>query len=198
MGICLFGASGHGKVIKDIAASHEIDIIAFYDDNPKSDCLGETPVHHSNELNNQHDFVISIGDNLIRKKTSENLNVSFGILSHRNATISDAVTVEEGTVVMANAVVNADVQLGKHVIVNTGAVVEHDAKIADFVHISPNATVCGAVKVGIGTHIGAGAIVAPNITIGNWAVIGAGAVVLKDVPDRAVVVGNPGHIIKYK
>jgi acetyltransferase-like isoleucine patch superfamily enzyme len=36
----------------------------------------------------------------------------------------------------------------------------------------------------------------PRIKIGNWATIGAGALVLKDVPDYAVVVGNPGKVLR--
>ena len=38
----------------------------------------------------------------------------------------------------------------------------------------------------------------PGVTIGKGAVIGAGAVVAKDVPDYAVVVGNPAKIVKYR
>ena len=37
-----------------------------------------------------------------------------------------------------------------------------------------------------------------NIKIGKWVTVGAGAVIIKDIPDYAVVVGNPGRIIKYK
>lgn len=37
-----------------------------------------------------------------------------------------------------------------------------------------------------------------NITIGNNAIIGAGAVVVKDVPDNAIVAGNPAKIIGYR
>lgn len=43
-----------------------------------------------------------------------------------------------------------------------------------------------------------GALILPGITIGTGAVVGAGAVVTKDVPDYAVVVGNPARIIKYR
>jgi acetyltransferase-like isoleucine patch superfamily enzyme len=45
--------------------------------------------------------------------------------------------------------------------------------------------------------IGAGAVIRPGVTIGEKALIGAGAVVIRDVPPGAVVVGNPGKIIKY-
>ena len=43
--------------------------------------------------------------------------------------------------------------------------------------------------------IGANATIVCGVTIGEYAVIGAGAVVTKDVPDYAMVIGNPGKII---
>lgn len=46
--------------------------------------------------------------------------------------------------------------------------------------------------------IGAGAIILPGITIGRGAVVGAGSVVTKDVPEYAIVVGNPSKILKYR
>ena len=66
----------------------------------------------------------------------------------------------------------------------------------DFVHIAPNSTLCGGIRVGEGTLIGSGATIIPNISIGKWAVVGAGSVVVSDIPDYAVVVGNPGKVIK--
>jgi acetyltransferase-like isoleucine patch superfamily enzyme len=53
------------------------------------------------------------------------------------------------------------------------------------------------VKIGDGTNIGLGAMVMPGVTIGRLAVIGAGAVVTRDVPDNAVVVGNPARVIRW-
>ena len=57
-----------------------------------------------------------------------------------------------------------------------------------------------AKKVSIGNDvwIGCNAIIKKGIKIGNGAVIGAGSVVTKDVPAYAIVVGNPGKIIKYR
>lgn len=46
--------------------------------------------------------------------------------------------------------------------------------------------------------IGARVIILPGIRIGTGAVIGAGAVVTKDVPDYAVVGGNPARILKMR
>jgi acetyltransferase-like isoleucine patch superfamily enzyme len=47
-----------------------------------------------------------------------------------------------------------------------------------------------------GARIGGGAILCPAVEIGEEAFVGAGAVVTKDVPARAVVVGNPARRIR--
>ena len=47
-----------------------------------------------------------------------------------------------------------------------------------------------------GCSVGAGAVILPGVTIGEGAVVGAGCVVTSNVPDHAVVVGNPSKIIR--
>lgn len=99
---------------------------------------------------------------------------------------------------MANVSINPSASIGNHCIINTGSIVEHDCVLSDFVHISPKAALAGNVFVGEGTQIGIGAAVIQGIKIGKWVTVGAGAVIIKDIPDYAVVVGNPGKIIKIK
>lgn len=48
-----------------------------------------------------------------------------------------------------------------------------------------------------GASIGANATILPGITLGENCMVGAGSVVTKDVPDNAVVIGNPAKIIRY-
>lgn len=48
-----------------------------------------------------------------------------------------------------------------------------------------------------GASIGSGATILGNVTVGEHAMVGAGSVVTRDVPDCAVVVGNPARIIRY-
>jgi acetyltransferase-like isoleucine patch superfamily enzyme len=54
------------------------------------------------------------------------------------------------------------------------------------------------VSIGNDVWIGDQAMLAPGITVGDGAVIGARTLVLKDVPPYAVVVGNPGRVIRYR
>ena len=54
------------------------------------------------------------------------------------------------------------------------------------------------VKIGKAVWVGTGAIILPGVVIGKFAVVGAGAVVTANVPDRAIVVGNPARILKFR
>jgi len=195
----LYGASGHCKVIVDLLKSNSDSVAAILDDNPKQHNLYGIPIVNSlvfKKKSNQK-WIVSIGNNAIRKKIVQSLYSSFFTAIHNKAVVSDYSTIGDGSVIMAGAIINADVTIGKHCIINTGAIIEHDCNLEDFVHISPNAALAGGVKIGEGTHIGIGAAVIEGIKIGKWVSVGAGTIVINDIPDHAVVVGNPGKIIKY-
>jgi sugar O-acyltransferase (sialic acid O-acetyltransferase NeuD family) len=196
----IYGASGHAKVIIDIIEStgkYAIDMIL--DDNPVIHAIMGKPVKHSiPEKGQESSFVIAVGNNFVRKKIVKRNNFQYSeALVHNKAVVNKNVIIGEGSVVMAGAVINPSSMVGSHVIINTNAIIDHDVKVADFCHISPGAVVTGNVKIDEGTQIGAGANILPGVTIGKWCTIGAGAIILKDIPDYAVVVGNPGRIIKY-
>lgn len=54
------------------------------------------------------------------------------------------------------------------------------------------------IKIGNDVWIGQNVIILPGVTVGNGCIIGAGAVVTKNVPDYAIVGGNPAKILKYR
>lgn len=196
----LYGASGHCKVVVDIiVASKGFVIEGIFDDNPKFEFLFDIPVLNTKEIVSfeNKELIITIGDNNIRKRIVNKIHAIYRSAIHPGATVSNYSKIEEGTVVMAGAIINPAVLIGKHCIINSGAIVEHDCILEDFVHISPSASLAGEVCIGEGTQIGIGASVIQGVNIGRWVTIGAGSVIIKDVPDYAVVVGNPGRIIKY-
>ncbi len=197
--VTLYGASGHCKVIIDILNSRSIAIDAIIDDNPKvASLLQYSVVKTENfDFTKIKNMIISIGNNQVRKDISNKLKVHFSKAIHLTSIISKEVTIGYGTVVMAGAIINSGVVIGNHCIINSGAIVEHDCVLNDFVQISPKATLAGNISIGEGTQIGIGATIIQGINIGKWAMIGAGAIIIKDIPDYAVVVGNPGRIIKY-
>ncbi len=195
----IFGASGHAKVVIDILLENKIPITAIVDDNPKTELLLNIPVVPTSKFEPIDGvcFIIAIGNNAIRKKIVTKTTFTYLNVIHNNATISKFANLSNGIVVMPNSVINADATIGNHCIINSNAVVEHDCVLEDYVHISPSASLAGNVFVGEGTQIGIGACVIQGVKIGKWATIGAGAVIIDDVPDYAVVVGNPGRVIKF-
>ena len=54
------------------------------------------------------------------------------------------------------------------------------------------------IKIDAGADIGTGSIIMPGVHIGAGAQIGAGAVVTKDVPEHAIVAGNPARLLRYR
>ena len=48
-----------------------------------------------------------------------------------------------------------------------------------------------------GASIGSGATILSKVTVGNNAIVGAGSVVTKDVPDNAIVAGNPARFLRF-
>jgi UDP-2-acetamido-3-amino-2,3-dideoxy-glucuronate N-acetyltransferase len=53
------------------------------------------------------------------------------------------------------------------------------------------------IRVKEGASIGAGSVVLPGVTIGKRAIVGAGTVVTRNVPEDAIVVGNPARVVRY-
>lgn len=196
----IIGASGHAKVVIDILLEREIPVDGIWDDNIELRSLKGFPIkgNFSEFLKSSaNSVIIAIGNNSVRKKLAEKLQFTDAMAIHPKSVVSKSSHVGIGTVIMANATVNADTRIGIHGIINTNSSVDHDCEIDDYVHISPHVGLAGNVSVGEGTHIGIGASIIQGIKIGKWATIGAGAVVIRDVPDYAIVVGNPGKIIKY-
>lgn len=101
-----------------------------------------------------------------------------------------------GNYIQEAVVVQAGVQVGHNSSIHMGALIGHESQIGNSVFIAHAVSVSGCCVIGDGCFIGTNATVLPRVRIGKWAVIGAGAVITKDVPDYAVVVGNPGRIIK--
>jgi len=195
---CIYGASGHSKVIIDIIENTGGTIDSLFDDDKtKTALLGYYVTNDVDIFQKQFvQWLIGIGNNFIRKKIVDLFSLSFGTAIDKSAQISKRASIGQGSVIMPGVTVNSSSIIGRHCIVNTNSSVDHDCVLENYVHVSPNATLCGGVFVGEGTHVGAGAVVVPGINIGKWCTIGAGAVIIKDVPHYSTVVGNPGRIIK--
>jgi len=110
-----------------------------------------------------------------------------------SAVIGIRSAVEHGAYVAPLVSIGPNARIDCFVYINRNSAVSHHCEVGAFVSTGPGAMLCGGSQIGTGAFIGAGAVVLPGRTIGPMAVIGAGCVVTRDVPSRAVVVGNPAR-----
>lgn len=190
--LIIIGASGHGKVVADIAAlSGYKDIVFLDDDENIKECAGWPVVGKSTEAPEGEVFV-AVGNPETRKRLMDLYSSRIQpVLIHPKAIVAEDAEIGSGTVVMAGAVINPGVKVGKGVIVNTSSSVDHDCSVGDYSHISVGAHLCGTVIVEDNVWVGAGATVINNVNICGRCTIGAGAVVLKDIDELGTYVGVP-------
>lgn len=194
--LTIIGASGHGKVIADIAEKKGYEIIEFIDDNTSlHECAGYRVVGTTAKLNSiQGDQIVAIGNSCIREQIQNKTSTT--VLIHPTAVISRRVAIGTGSVIMAGAIINSDTTIGEGCIINTASSVDHDCRIEGFVHVSVGAHIAGTCSIGKHTWIGAGATIINNVNICNNCMIGAGAVVVSDINEPGTYVGVPAKRIK--
>ena len=192
--LLILGASGHGRVVADIARLQGYEDIAFLDDDPSiAECGGWPVVGRCADAGAAGcDLFVAVGDATARKGLMEDLPLeNLPVLVHPSAVIARDAAIGAGSVVMAGAVVNPGARIGRGCIVNTCASVDHDCTLGDYCHVAVGAHLCGGVRIGEGVWIGAGTTVINNVSVCSGALVGAGATVVRDLVARGTYVGVP-------
>ncbi len=126
-----------------------------------------------------------------------------------NATIGKDCIFGKGIYVDSDVVIGDRVKIQNNVSIYVGATIEDGVFVGPHVcftndkvprAVNPDQTpkaahdwVVTPTRVKNGASLGANATIVCGVTIGSWAMVGAGAVVTKDVPDHALVLGNPAR-----
>jgi len=148
-------------------------------------------------------------------------NVSIGESTKiwHNSHIRNDANIGSGCVIGENVYVGVKVRIGNNSKIQNGAQIYEPADLGNGVFIgpqvvltndriprsiAPNGTLKSSkdwdlvgVSVNDGASIGANSTCIAPVRIGKWALVGAGSVVTKDVPDYALVVGNPARQIAW-
>jgi sugar O-acyltransferase (sialic acid O-acetyltransferase NeuD family) len=206
----IIGYSGHAYVVLDILIRKKYNIIGYCDSSEKNynpfniKFLGKESDAYPLSILAQNHYFVSIGDNYIRAKVLDKLTALFDRASlnviHDKAVCSSLIEwhPQGGILVAANTTINPLSKIGKGVICNTSSSIDHECILGNYVHIAPGTVLCGNVEVGDYSFIGANSVVKQGISIGKNVIVGAGSVVIKNIPDNAVVAGNPAKPLKIK
>ncbi|WP_275003343.1 acyltransferase [Promicromonospora iranensis] len=131
------------------------------------------------------------------------------------AVFCDRLAVGDRTYIAALAYVTGDLTIGADCSINPYAVVRGEIRMGDGVRIGAHTSILGfnhsmstdrpifeqgtwskGITLGDDVWIGSNATILDGVTVGDHVIVGAGAVVTKDVPDWAIVAGNPARVIR--
>ena len=119
----------------------------------------------------------------------------------RKCYIASETQIGDGSGVGYNCIINAGVTIGSNVMMGPNVTIytnNHCTKDVTIPMRFQGMTECKPVIIEDDVWIGGQVCILPGVRLGIGAVIGACAVVSKDVPPYAVVVGNPGRVVKFR
>lgn len=129
------------------------------------------------------------------------------VFIRNNTQIGNGCTIGSYVDIEGDVVIGSHVSLQSGVYITRGVIIEDDVFCGPrvitmndkrIVHRRPNLTfVRTAPRILRAARVGGGSVLMPGVTIGENAFVGSGSVVTKDVPDKAIVVGNPAKIIGW-
>jgi sugar O-acyltransferase (sialic acid O-acetyltransferase NeuD family) len=209
--VAIFGGRGAGEITAEIIGRQalpefRVELVGYLNDTIPS---GESLL--GGAVIGSFDSWRSLGDDIrfaapLHKATEMSARMerfdSLGVPADRLATLVDPMAVlaptanlSPGAVVGPFAIVGPSVSLGRLVSLWPAAQLGHDVHIEDFVFVGRAAIISGYCALACGAYVGPGAVIREGCRIGRFAVVAAGAMVAKDVPDGAIVAGNPARAV---
>ena len=208
----IYGASGLGTEYQNLAEINNgyrerWDKFVFVDDDPAKvgTELVDLPVMSFEQAIEKYgkdgiEFIIAIGEPAIKDIVFKKLcdaGCEVTSIIHRDLRITRGFKHGKGLVVHGGSSMPPNAHYGNNVLIQGAAIMGHNLILGDNVVISSHSFVGGDVTIGKNSYVGPGACIRNGLHIGENVIIGMGAIVVKDVPDNAVMVGNPAKLLRY-
>jgi sugar O-acyltransferase (sialic acid O-acetyltransferase NeuD family) len=207
--IYILGVGRNTIVFIDLVEScgYKVAGLYHYNDERIGEYIHGVPIIDSNlNLFNKEtlkglNFVISVGDNIIRAEIANKIRLKGGNipkLVHPSAIVSKYANISEGVVIQANSVVQADTTIGEDTVLSYNTSLTHTSSIGKACYIAFSANIGAYVEIGDFVFIGQSAcVVSGKLSyVGCNSIIGAGSVVINNVETNTVVAGNPAKLLK--
>ncbi len=207
----IIGAGTQGQVYASYLKEAGVNIIGFIDDDPSLQdqevigipVLGKYKDLFLDEFKEKiQDVYCPIGVNSVRVEYLSTLKKEgYGIpgFLHHTVSIAPDVTIGEAVYMLAGNIVMPHTTIGNYIMINMDSTIAHHVTLEDGVFMSSGVNIGALIHVKENAYVGMGVTAMTGIKeIGKDTLIGAGTVIIRDVPDYATVVGNPGRVIKTK
>ncbi|MBN1584553.1 MAG: hypothetical protein JXA89_27855 [Anaerolineae bacterium] len=214
--VVILGGSGIGMIAASmIERVGDAEVLGFLNDvlpvgteigkYKKIKVIGRTPDIHD-YLRDESCFAFIAYVGLTNEKATYEKIANLGIRKGKFLSIIDPTSIipsgycqiGEGVLFAPLSQLSPDTTISSNCILLGNSFVGHDSFLDRFAHLATNAVVGANVHVGKGVHIGSNATIREKVRIGDYSLVGAGSVVLDDVPENAVVVGNPARVLRTK
>lgn len=204
----IVGAGTYGQVYAEYL-KEKYEILGFIDDDTN---LHNTEINGIKVLGNFNYLIVNlhketnvfipIGNNKVRVDLLNKV-IASGFKTpnfiHKNTWIHSSVKIGKCVYILPGTQIMPLTEIKDFVLISMGVNIAHHTVIEQGCFFSQGSNIGASIKFRENVFCGIGSTVMTGVnTVGKGSLIGAGAVIIKDVPDDATVVGNPGRIIKIK
>jgi len=205
--IAIFGSSGHGSDVADIAIDNGYtDIIFLTQDIGIESYCGFSVMKDTPEVVKKLDekgfyFALGVGDPALREKIyTKYPTLSYPTLIHSSVTKGNcqqrSINTCRGSIFAAGSRISNNVIVGDFCFIGINTVIGHDCIVENFVSLMPCVVISGNVHIYKGAYLGCNSSLRQGmpdrkLLIGKFSIVGMGTVVLKDVPENHRAIGVP-------
>lgn len=208
----IYGASGLGTEYQNLAErineqQNRWTDYVFIDDDPEKEgkTLVDLPIMSFQQALAQFgkdgiEFILAIGEPAVKDIVFEKVckaGCEITSLIHYELKAPRGFRHGKGLVIHKGSGMPPNSDFGNNILIQGTAVMGHNLTLGDNVVVSSLSFIGGDVTIGRNTYIGPSSCIRNGLTIGENAIVGMGSVVTKDVPDNAVVYGNPAKVMRY-